>query len=97
MAKLKTAYFCQNCGSQYSQWLGQCKNCGEWNTLVEEIVEKAPQKSLSSTKTKQSVINIIEVEAIEEPRIKTPSDVISDMADNLPFRSFNSCVMVSVV
>ena len=77
MAKLRTAYFCQNCGSQYSQWLGQCKNCGEWNTLVEEIVEKAPQKSLSSTKTKQSVINIIEVEAIEEPRIKTPSDELN--------------------
>jgi len=77
MAKLRTAYFCQNCGSQYSQWMGQCKNCGEWNTLVEEIVEKTPQKSLSPSKTKQSVINIIEVEAIEEPRIKTPSDELN--------------------
>ncbi|WP_394666745.1 hypothetical protein, partial [uncultured Chryseobacterium sp.] len=38
MAKLKTAYFCQNCGTQYSQWMGQCKNCGQWNTLVEEVV-----------------------------------------------------------
>ena len=77
MAKLRTAYFCQNCGSQYSQWMGQCKNCGEWNTLVEEIVEKAPQKSLSSSKNKQHVINIIEVETFEEPRIKTPSDELN--------------------
>ena len=76
MAKLRTAYFCQNCGTQYSQWTGQCKNCGQWNTLVEEIVEKTPQKSIAP-KSKQNVINIIEVEAVEEPRIKTPSDELN--------------------
>jgi DNA repair protein RadA/Sms len=72
MAKLKTQYFCQNCGAQYSQWHGQCKTCGEWNTLVEEIVEKST-KSVA-TKSKSSIINIIEVETNEEPRIKTPSE-----------------------
>ncbi|MEY8761887.1 DNA repair protein RadA [Chryseobacterium tongliaoense] len=77
MAKLKTAYFCQNCGTQYSQWMGQCKNCGQWNTLVEEVVEKPSHKSLPSSKTKQHVINIVEVEAIEEPRIKTPSEELN--------------------
>lgn len=76
MAKLKTAYFCQNCGTQYPQWLGQCKNCGEWNTLVEEIVEKTPAKSVSQ-KQKQHIINIIEVETNEEPRIKTPSEELN--------------------
>ncbi|MBK1898000.1 DNA repair protein RadA [Chryseobacterium paridis] len=77
MAKLRTAYFCQNCGTQYSQWMGQCKNCGQWNTLVEEVVEKPSSRSLPSSKTKQHVINIIEVEAIEEPRIKTPSEELN--------------------
>lgn len=77
MAKLRTAYFCQNCGTQYSQWMGQCKNCGQWNTLVEEVVEKPSHKSLPSSKTKQHVINIVEVEAIEEPRIKTPSEELN--------------------
>lgn len=77
MAKLKTAYFCQNCGSQYPQWTGQCKNCLEWNTLVEEIVEKTSSKTPPFSKTKQNVINIIEVEAVEEPRIKTPSDELN--------------------
>lgn len=75
MAKLKTLYFCQNCGAQYSQWHGQCKTCGEWNTLVEEIVEKST-KSVA-TKSKSSIINIIEVEAIEEPRIITPSEELN--------------------
>ena len=75
MAKLKTLYFCQNCGAQYSQWHGQCKTCGEWNTLVEEIVEKTTKSVV--TRSKSSIINIIEVEAVEEPRIITPSEELN--------------------
>ncbi|EKB59714.1 DNA repair protein RadA [Bergeyella zoohelcum] len=76
MAKLKTAYFCQNCGTQYAQWHGQCKNCGQWNTLAEEITEK---KSIlpTSKKSKNHIINIIEVETQDEPRIKTPSEELN--------------------
>ena len=40
MAKVKTTFFCQNCGAQSTQWMGKCKSCGEWNTLVEEVVSK---------------------------------------------------------
>ncbi len=39
MAKTKTEYTCQSCGSRYSKWMGQCSRCGEWNTIVEELVE----------------------------------------------------------
>ena len=76
MSKLKTAYYCQNCGSQSSQWMGQCKNCGSWNTLVEEIVEKKSSKN-SIDKKKNHLINIIEVETSEEPRIKTISEELN--------------------
>src|SRR6185369_7619966 len=31
-----TIFVCQNCGNQSRKWLGQCPDCGEWNTLVEE-------------------------------------------------------------
>ena len=41
MAKVKTTYFCQNCGAQSPKWLGKCNSCNEWNTYVEEVVEKA--------------------------------------------------------
>lgn len=40
MAKLKTTYFCQNCGAQSAKWIGKCPSCNEWNTYVEEVVEK---------------------------------------------------------
>jgi len=36
MAKLQRRYVCQLCGSVASKWQGQCVDCGEWNTLVEE-------------------------------------------------------------
>ena len=36
MAKLKTRYVCQACGSETHRWQGQCPDCAEWNTLVQE-------------------------------------------------------------
>ena len=35
MAKQKTAFVCNDCGSDYSKWQGQCNDCGAWNTLAE--------------------------------------------------------------
>jgi len=40
MSKTKSLFFCQNCGVQSLKWIGKCPSCGEWNTYVEEIVEK---------------------------------------------------------
>ncbi|MGD8818925.1 MAG: DNA repair protein RadA [Anaerolineae bacterium] len=39
MAKTRTQYICQSCGATSVRWAGQCKNCGEWNTLEETVVE----------------------------------------------------------
>ena len=40
MAKVKTAFFCSSCGTQFSKWLGQCTACKQWNTIVEEVIQK---------------------------------------------------------
>lgn len=40
MAKVRSAFFCQNCGYETPKWLGKCPSCNEWNTFVEEIIEK---------------------------------------------------------
>jgi DNA repair protein RadA/Sms len=40
LAKIKTSYFCQSCGQQSSKWQGRCPACGEWNTFVEEVIQK---------------------------------------------------------
>lgn len=50
MAKTKTAFFCQNCGTQFAKWVGQCTSCKEWNTVVEEVVQKEEKAAwISST------------------------------------------------
>ncbi|MCB9262234.1 MAG: DNA repair protein RadA [Flavobacteriales bacterium] len=41
MAKAKTIFFCQNCGAQSAKWVGNCPSCKQWNTYVEEVVEKS--------------------------------------------------------
>ena len=41
MAKVKSRFVCQSCGAISPKWLGKCLECGEWNTLVEEIETKA--------------------------------------------------------
>jgi DNA repair protein RadA/Sms len=40
MSKIRTVYFCQNCGAQSAKWIGKCPTCNEWNTYVEEVVNK---------------------------------------------------------
>src|SRR5690606_18807047 len=41
MSKIKTAFFCSNCGYESTKWTGRCPSCGEWNTFVEEVIEKS--------------------------------------------------------
>ncbi len=40
MAKTKSSYFCQNCGYESAKWVGKCPTCNEWNSFVEEVVQK---------------------------------------------------------
>lgn len=37
MVRSKTQFVCQNCGTSYPKWVGKCDNCGEWNTLLEQM------------------------------------------------------------
>lgn len=76
--KVKTAYFCSNCGNESPKWLGKCPACGEWNSFVEEKVVK-PSKTkggLLSTKSSKP-IKISEIEVLEEPRLRMPSEELN--------------------
>ncbi|MBK9538115.1 MAG: DNA repair protein RadA [Flavobacteriales bacterium] len=44
MAKVRSQFVCQSCGSSFPQWLGQCPSCREWNTLVEEVRDRVEEK-----------------------------------------------------
>lgn len=44
MNKVKTAFFCSNCGHESAKWLGKCPSCNTWNTFVEEVLQKTTSK-----------------------------------------------------
>ena len=75
MAKRKTAFFCQNCGAQSPKWLGKCPSCGEWNTIVEEVLVAnddqgwIDEKNIKFSKSKP--VSLDEIELDNEQRIKT--------------------------
>lgn len=80
MSKTKTSYFCQSCGAQAAKWAGKCNSCGEWNTLVEEVIHKETKNDrlqlFSANKSEnhrsnQSVL-LQEIGLAEYPRIQVP-------------------------
>ena len=74
MAKTKTTFFCQNCGAQFPKWVGKCNSCNEWNTIVEEVIqreEKTSWKPLTKGKKVSKAIKLKEITAVNEERINT--------------------------
>ena len=75
--KVKKIYVCNNCGSSFPKWMGQCTACNSWNSIVEEVVEKRTksekQKEAWSDKTKPAVPQLInELKISEQQRYRTP-------------------------
>lgn len=70
MAKEKVIYACQNCGFQSAKWLGKCPDCNQWNSLVEEKIERAlhPRGELSLG-TSETPAPISEITTAEEGRV----------------------------
>jgi DNA repair protein RadA/Sms len=75
MSKVKTSFFCQNCGAQYSKWQGQCNSCKEWNTIVEEIIQKEEKPSWkpasSDSKRVSKPLRVNEIDSAQEIRMNT--------------------------
>lgn len=73
--KFKTVYVCQKCGFEALKWAGKCPDCGEWNSLVEEVKhlesKKAPARTRSFTDFSSEVIKLSQSKAVQEPRIET--------------------------
>ena len=74
MSKVKTAFYCQNCGTQHAKWQGQCNSCKKWNTLTEEVIEKGDNiswKSENKSRVVSKPIKVQEIEISSESRIDT--------------------------
>jgi DNA repair protein RadA/Sms len=77
MAKVKSAFFCQNCGYESVKWLGQCPSCGQWNTFAEELIQKETIKNnngwqdYNNDKRSSKTISLNEIKSSEEKRLVT--------------------------
>jgi DNA repair protein RadA/Sms len=73
MAKSRSQFICQNCGSVHNRWNGKCDNCDEWNTLVEEDTGKGIGATPGARMAKGHVIGLVPLsgEIEEAPRIST--------------------------
>jgi DNA repair protein RadA/Sms len=75
MAKTKTSFFCSNCGFESAKWLGKCSACNEWNTFVEEVIDKGNNKEnwkgYTDDKKSNKVVALQNVSITEERRIVT--------------------------
>ena len=76
MSKLKSTFYCQNCGAQYAKWQGQCNKCNSWNTISEELIEVSKKSLWDHTKSdlyssKNTPKSIDEIKIKDEFRIKT--------------------------
>lgn len=78
MAKAKTQFSCTECGGISSKWAGQCPACGQWNTLVESLVESAAAHRYSGQRAglaqASPVLELSEIEAADVPRFPTGID-----------------------
>ena len=70
MASTKKIYSCNNCGAKYPKWMGQCSQCGEWNTVDEEIIKSKKKSEPNIILNKSKLKEIKEIDAETTERIK---------------------------
>ena len=76
MSKVKKAFFCQHCGHESVKWAGQCPSCGQWNSFVEEILQKETGKTNDwkniyedSSERKNKTVKLNEIKQKDEKRL----------------------------
>ena len=72
MAKLKTLFFCTECGGESAKWQGQCAHCKAWNTLIEEKFTTASANKSANTyntyhgKTNSKLVSLSDIQTQED-------------------------------
>src|SRR5438093_429077 len=70
MAKTKIEFVCQTCGGRAPKWMGKCPECGEFNTLVEEVA-RTEENGRRPVLSEERPVPITEVKPVDRPRVVT--------------------------
>jgi len=83
MPKTRTQYVCQNCGASYPKWSGKCENCGEWNTLVEQLAPSSGKSAVAKSAQSGRVLTPQTMQSIaaedDVRRMRTGYDDLDDV------------------
>ncbi|HOX95336.1 MAG TPA: AAA family ATPase, partial [Syntrophales bacterium] len=71
MKKVKTSFFCQNCGHQSLKWAGKCPSCGQWNTFVEEEIRETGPGARTELSFNEKPLPIDTIVSDERERMKS--------------------------
>lgn len=83
MTKIKTAFFCSECGYESAKWVGRCPSCGKWNTFIEEVISKESSKQTNGWKEYHEekrlgkTISLSQIISSEEDRIITTDEELN--------------------
>ena len=83
MTKIKTAFFCSDCGYESAKWVGRCPSCSKWNTFIEEVVHKESSKQANGwreyheEKRSAKTISLAQIVSSEEERIITRDEELN--------------------
>lgn len=69
--KVKSVYVCTECGYKAPKWFGQCPGCGEWNTLVEEVISESNKNATKSSHIISSAVSLNDISVDSEIRYVT--------------------------
>lgn len=84
MVKSKTSFVCQSCGANYPKWVGKCDNCGEWNSLVEQVVVSSGKSALAKSVNSGQKLSVQTMRSISsEDKVDRILTGFSDLDDVL--------------
>lgn len=73
MAKIKTVFFCKECGNESPKWIGHCPGCGAWNSYVEESVvvgkDSKSAKNAIVAEMKAKPVKVQDISSVKEERL----------------------------
>lgn len=77
--KIKSMWYCSNCGADSPKWEGRCSACGQWNTMIEEKISAKNSRSSSAARqtTKSKPQRVSEIQASNEARFHMPSEELN--------------------
>jgi len=80
MAKARSQFVCQQCGASFSKWAGRCENCGEWNSLVEQVVSSGGSSVVDKSAGRGKALKTSSIrEAASESGLERLSTGIDDL------------------